>query len=471
MVSRSTLTLSLSAPTIPTMTRPRCGGTLTQRRGLHDSGMLKDMPLDADVYVPRALWTEATESPMKVSNRTVEWDPRQFLEEERRRAGGKERLRNYLVGQYTQQWNETQKKHDTLIANSHAEARAMNDDLRAYEAEEDNKRKMASTANDARNAQLAAANRLAAQRMRNARMQEARELAEVKLRVHAQLDEEHRGEQRKRAEAKKNADMLRAQVEANKQRRLEERQQEAAEQRQLLRDTNLQDEYRLMAQQSRMQAGREAMERGLEQWQRAAGKMDDDRRRQQEEQLRRDELRNNLKQDKYIAARNQARERMRLQMCEELATQTTAAEKRRLIDSQMRRQEADGVRAVCEEGARRDAERLAQKKAEEAKVQREQKAMMADRQEREKRECYKRPPAANTMAVLAATEGRQDARDLRRERRAAKAAATAPARAETKPWVNISKSQGFDRVGTFAGEGGSAIISLKATGGTSRILT
>merc|ERR1712232_1124562 len=206
---------------------------------------------------------------------------------------------------------------------------------------------------------------------------------------------------------------------------------EQIEARRMARDFNLQEEYRLIAQTQRMQAAQEDYEKGATFFLQGAGKIDAARAKREADKLARDLKMNNALYDVFYKSQAEAHERQKQSVMNELKGQSSALAKRRLIDGQIKEMELRKVTESYNQGEGADKENQKARRSEERQVV----------------GLEKRPSLAKSQSM--------------------------PSRGpSSKPWVDITRPQALGGpVGCFAGEGGTSIISLKATGGLRRILT
>lgn len=350
-----------------------------------------------DLYVPRAMWSEAVDSPMKVSNRKSDWHPHQFLEEEKARASGRETLKSYLVGQYAKQGAEKAAQKGDGKADTKREAMQLDvefaknakQELMKTEKLQENKRIMKAGL-DAQQAELRALEM-------QSRIGEAREAAEVKLRNAQQLADDMNRGSRRRQQATENAQHMKAQAESKERQKRLDRASEVNEFRQQMKDTLHQDELKLMASQLRMREGndREAARGAANEV--GAGKQERERLKAESDRQEIDAKKHELRTELYYARREQARERQRQEMIRSLHEQSAFRQSQNADDGEGKKRESAALAAAMRMNMENDLQKASSKRQKAETVAQHNLAACAEKQKMEMAQGHRRPPQTATM--------------------------------------------------------------------------
>eukprot|EP00929_Paragymnodinium_shiwhaense_P123501 TRINITY_DN9742_c0_g1_i1.p1 TRINITY_DN9742_c0_g1~~TRINITY_DN9742_c0_g1_i1.p1 ORF type:complete len:512 (-),score=117.09 TRINITY_DN9742_c0_g1_i1:334-1869(-) len=368
--------------TIPTM-EPSKGHI--HHRGSHAVGTLKGaQPGDGMPYVPRASWTEATESPMRLGNRQAEFDPQQFMKEEQDRLHGKERLRQYLLNQYAQQWGagsndaeQARKDYETEVAANTADVNKLAEDEKRKKKRDTENRRQMREGLDQQSHEMAL-------RARDQRLQEAKEFNEMKLRSSQQLCLEMKEQERRRQMLKQNENEVREHMALNARNRQENRDEEIAMFRQMQREQTMQDVSRLMAQQNFLKEKQDQMQASSDVYERTAGAKNRSRENHEMKRQDDDEKRHNLRMDTFYARREQAREKQRQNMVKGLKEQCDHREAQRNAARNQRNDDGDAMFAAARRNAEMELQKQREKRQQELEVQQHHRDHIAEKARKEK---------------------------------------------------------------------------------------
>jgi len=381
---------------IPNMaaTMPTLGNI--HHRGSHDVGTIKGLPPE-NIYVPRASWTEAAESPMKLGNRTDVWNANQFLKEEEMRQGGQEKRRQYLLSQYGNQWGELRKKTATMKDTGNSELAAMRADMVAYANKE--KRKEEDSANNRKTFREGLdAQSLDLEHKRAAQMnQETKENAEMKLRNAQQLCEDMKEANRRKklleGQMAGNVNEEAAKAKAKK----DDRNREIQLFRQDMREQLLHDEAKNLAQSGNMKIAQDRMQACADNWHRTAGKTDAQRHKAEANRQDIDEKRHEARMDLFYASREQARESQRQNMAQQLKSQVEFRQTQRQNENNNRSDDSAALMEAQRRFNEGEAQKIRDQKVRELEVQQSQRDMIAAKHKREQKEGHKQPHSTGTM--------------------------------------------------------------------------
>lgn len=253
------------------------------------------------------------------------------------------------------------------------------------------------------------------------------------LRVAQSMQQELFRQERVRLAEKQNEAANKALEQSRIDQRRSDYEAEQQEARRKAREFNLQEEYRLLAQTQRVNAAEAHYKKGTDFYLNGAGRIDAEREKRENDRLARDLKMNNALYDVYHKTRDDARARQQQNVQNGLNLQSSTMAKRRLIDNQMRQMELRKVEELGRKGDTAEQEARAQRRSEERQIL----------------GLEPRPPLSRSQSVP-----------------------PLQASVQVKPWVDITRPQPMGGpLGCFGGEGGSSVISLKATGGLRRIAT
>lgn len=466
---------SVSAPLLASSTKAK----ILPKRGAHDVGTVLGINSGDELYVPRALWTETADSPLKPGS--VDFDPRQFLLDERKRQAHREGMRSYLKKEMAKTLQDQIATRKAMSENEDM-ALAISADLqrtaRQKEAVAEEEHKKRAVFRQGLNEQVAEQER----RAQNSRLQLLHDAAEEKARAIQHVSQELLKQAERKKVAQQNATEILQEIQARRFGNTMNKQKENEDLLESIRQQTLQDEYRLAAQQERLkvaQASADAMEKSYKS---TAGKELFMRQTQEMNRQDRDEKIYNIRHDLHYSRREEARERQKQNMVKTLDIQVAARGSRTNLVAMQKQSERDAVNASTRQHMEQELEKSRVKKAEEVENQLALVRMMAEKQDRLRKEGVRPNPSINTMAVtdsfLAMSMARASSTgklahsdDLMHQVDAAKSLTKPLGRADVKPWVDITRSHGVGGLtGVFSGEG-NLRAKLQATGGPGRILT
>lgn len=364
---------------------------------LKGGGSLGEQP-----YVPRAMWTEAVDSPMKLGNRTEKWDPHQFLREEAARTQGKERLGQYLTSQRGHQTME--RLHTGEAAGMAATlklAATLSADALAASAQDATKATKAQELRQKFREGLDEQARDLAQRERDMRTEEAKEGAEMRLRNMQQMCLDLRDEERKRALACAAARLSVAQMKASEKARREETAIANEQARSAIAQNRTADERRAGAEKKRVEDKQREMQFIADRYLATAGAAEEAKR--QTAELREDTSERKMlhRQEEFYLMREQARASQKANMVRALGTQKGDAATSRGQEKRGLEEEKSAAREAYRTFVEQEVDKTKSKRTRELQNQREIQAMIAEKYSRELAEGSKRNLATNTMAPAA----------------------------------------------------------------------
>eukprot|EP00927_Polykrikos_kofoidii_P024519 TRINITY_DN22290_c0_g1_i1.p1 TRINITY_DN22290_c0_g1~~TRINITY_DN22290_c0_g1_i1.p1 ORF type:complete len:474 (+),score=102.42 TRINITY_DN22290_c0_g1_i1:115-1536(+) len=381
------------------MLASRSSPTMTlHHRGCNDIGTINGLSADENHYVPRAGWTEANESPMKLGNRRTDWDPMQFLKEEHSRSMAKKKQKEYLLGEYGKQFGKTATLAASMRSEKEDETAKMKADVQANLEHMNSKgpqlrknQELLRTALDVQTGNLE-------HRHRSAAALEAREAAELKLRNAQLLCAEMKEQESRRLDRVKNAEVVKRQMATNEGARRDASSGHAEEFKQTMRAGRLQDEAKQAAKQARLEDAQRRISANEDMFLRTAAK--DDREKLEREERRQEawEKAHNLRTDVFYAKREQARERQRQQMVLELDAQVKSREVARNSGKHDKTSENDAIMAAARRNMDNELQIASDKRSQEKQVQQELLSMMEAKRQTEREEGYRRPAVIRTMA-------------------------------------------------------------------------
>eukprot|EP00933_Yihiella_yeosuensis_P037071 TRINITY_DN30918_c0_g1_i1.p1 TRINITY_DN30918_c0_g1~~TRINITY_DN30918_c0_g1_i1.p1 ORF type:complete len:565 (+),score=113.81 TRINITY_DN30918_c0_g1_i1:91-1785(+) len=455
-------------------------GKKIPNRGAHDVGAVIGHNHQDEIYVPRAMWTQSIGSPF---SKNPEFDVREVFHDEMKRQQHQEMMKSYYQKELGRQMKEVMSKTMNNDAEKEELNRAIEADAERFKRETqtkwENAMKTRQALRDGLGQQVAELER----RAKNSRLQDLHDGAEIKARTMQQLAAEMAAQQKRKKNMKADADQMRREVAALKKNNSDSRLQEAEELREYIRTQNLQDEYRLAAQQERLRAAQANTDKNEENYNKTAGKDLNAKLKAEVERQERDAKKNDIRAELHYGRREAARERQRQNMCQTLKVQVASDHHRK----ELARMADDKEKAAIDAGVRNSMEQeLAnrrQKRQEELANQHQLVTQMAHKQEQLRKEENRPNIATNTMHVSPEFMAMSLAR--------AKSAGSLPQTGalmhqldasrnlekpcgrpvEVKPWVNIALDHGVGGVvGVFGGQGNLG-PKLAATGGKSRIMT
>jgi len=448
-------------------------------RGEHETGAVRG-PDDNDVYVPRALWTESYDSPMKHTHRA--FDSKTFVGDELKRIAEASRKKDYYRKVVDKQLEKGGVLRGTLRTDKKEFAALVDADIARHTQDLHREKELKVESRQRFKEELDKQCVEQMQRAKDNLKQDEAEAALVKVSTMKHLAQEMDKASRIRKNAQRE---MHAGMQENEVRRLERRaarERENDEVRAAIRQQLEKDEFRLEAQQVRLQGAQKQQNFNYKVYERTAGKENANRARAEENRLTRDERMHMLRTDTYYAAREHARERQRQSMVMELDKHAAANERQKEIQKLVKEAEKEAVVASTKMALDAEMEKMRRKKAEELQLQSELLKMIDQRDKQEKADGVTRPLNASTMSFsksgglpaelanrvdasryISKPLGRPErvASDVTAMRRHLEKSQSAPA--HDAHASNPKKIGGV--VGVFSGNGGPTAIALSATGG------
>lgn len=426
---------------------------------------------DTPTYVPRALWTETFDSPMKT--RTTEFDAQGFIAEENARQAALQHKKELMKQSHVERMEQRQTLRNSAIAEDREFAKA-------YEGDEERSRRQTMTAQTLRDNNRKFKEGLDEQmqhhrrRAHEQRLQEAYEGAELKLRIAQQAAEEAEAKGRvKDVRSKHAAETLRV-IEARRKAVRESKEKADFDAKQEYTRSMMGDQDRNAARNARISEMEKKAAHHKDVFLKTAGKAESQKRQQEKDRTERDEHMHLMRMEQMYHAREAGRERQRQDFIQILGTQADATNKRKELMSLQKQVERDAVNHSMAQFMTLDAAKQAAKKAEEVRLQKDLISMMSAKQQRERRENphARRVAATSTMDPPPATGGRGAPSEqvLHKSVDASRHLTKPLGKAEVKPWVDLSKAYFGGGVGVYSGEGGYTRAALLATGGTEKRL-
>jgi len=373
--------------------------TSLPHRGAHDVGSVLGHSGE-EVYVPRALWTETHDSPLK--KRTVEFDPKQYAEDVMKEHQRQGFMRQYLVQELGKQAKHSATAKQSLLEGKREFARASFSDVQRVLQSQVIERDAAEESKKAQRAALDEMCQASQQRERENQMREMHEAAEIKLRTVQQLCEEMEEQSRRKKAAQRDAHDAMKQLEAKKQRQQVEKQREVDETRRHIQQETLRAEYQLIAQQERLRAAQEKQDLSYQAFTSTAAQAEAQRRESEDRRLERDVKRHQALSDLHYSRREAARDRQQQRIVETLHRQVEGNKRDRALLELQKQAELDAVNASAERSFEQEIRKFHAKRREELQLQSELVEMMAQKQQKARSEGLKAPPAATTMQVTPA---------------------------------------------------------------------
>jgi len=415
-----------------------------------------------DLYVPRALWTETEDGPMRT--RGMEFDASFFMESEHRRLARTEGIKQLLTKEHARQLEAKNSFKTTMRDENIRLAQSMTTDGQEIVKEQTILRNAKLKAQQQLRAGLDEQAGHIAQREKEHRLREAQEAEELKLRTVKQLAAEFADHDRRKRAAKVEADEAKQKLEAKRLHDRAQQQRENEEYKNSIRKMLLQDECALNAQQKRLKESQAQQEACCKVWVENTGKPQELKRKMEEARLNQNEDMHLARTDAYYAKREAARERQRLKMIQTLGDQTKSQNKKSDLKQLQKQIERGAVNESTRRALEQDMHRLHAKKAEELELQKSLQGMILEKQQRHSKEGYSPPPAAGTMRAPLTISKALDG-DLSQRVDASRLVAKPLAHPEKVPKMDIQRSPGLGGVtGVFTGEG-ATVSGLAATGG------
>lgn len=450
-------------------------------RGSNDVGLVLGRTGD-EVYVPRALWTETFDSPMKQRS---EYDPRAHTEDVQRHKQRHASMQQIVVQELDRQVRQKEFAKQSMleetlnVARTHKadEFQVRQNEALVNEVREDNRKTFRSG--------LDAALEDNRRRERQTQARAAREAVEMKLRTLKQLQDEVAEMDRRKEAAKRDALAGQLQHEAKKEQQQIDKQREMQEARHRLQEDAMRAEWQVQAQQERLQEAQRRQDVNYQTFKDTAQLQDKMRRTREEKRLDESVQLHQTLVNSHYDRREAARSRQRKKVAEALQEQVRIRQRDKGLQDIQKQMERDAVVESTTLSFEQDFQKLHDKRVQELQHQSELVQMMAEKQSRAKSEGRRLNPSVLTMEVtpgmVADIRSRASlipgksasAPDLHQRVDAAKflqKPCGRPEVPEAKSWEDLSRSHGLGGLaGCFGGEGGT-MSSLKSLGGKGHML-
>lgn len=350
-----------------------------------------------EVYVPRALWTESLDSPLK--HRSVEFDPKQHARDVMKSQQMHGSMRGFVKLELGKQV-----QHNATVRQS------MHDDKRTFaEATFSDTQRVVHTQSVERDAVeeskrivKAGLDEQRAEAVRRTRENQAREMheaAEMKLRTVKLLCEEMDERNRRRQVAQREAEEVMRQIEAKQQAQNSDRQREATETRRMVQANAMRAEHQQVAQQQRLRAAQEKQERDFKRFSDTTAQAEATKREDEESRVDRGVTEHQALTDLHYSRREAAREMQRLRMVNTLKGQVDEQKHSKSLLTLQKQVEKDMVNQNTQKNFEQELQRFHRKRQEELQLQKDLVEMMAKKQQQAKSEGWRAPAAASTMMV------------------------------------------------------------------------
>mmetsp|Transcript_65457 Transcript_65457/g.153142 ORF Transcript_65457/g.153142 Transcript_65457/m.153142 type:complete len:530 (-) Transcript_65457:171-1760(-) len=474
---------SASAPQLEGTTNASIRKTL-RNRGENDFGMvLGHNPSAADdVYVPRAMWSDTADNPLKQAGNN--WDAKAFVEEEKKREQHRLAMKEYYRRELDKQLEENKAFRQAKNSDFEDMAKTVTADSfnkqRRTQMEKDNEHEKRMAMRRGLDEQMA----LIEERAKEARLQDLMEGAEIKARSIQLLCEDLDAQKKRREELKKHGNETLEAIARRATNNSNEKQMERDELNARMREQLLQEQYRLAAQQERLKAAQRTADAKEARYFATAGRDLEERYRHESMRQDRDEKQHNLRLQLHYARREAARKKQQEKVLQGMRMQQGAADNSRELDRMGKERERDAVNDAVRRAGEAEGAKLKRQREAELALQAEHAKMMLQKQQRDKAEAdWPRPritpgcSMAIDQSFVDMTEARAKGATVPKSYKpmhqvdAAKDLSKPLGAPRVKPWVDLAKSYGPGGVnGVFMGDGRTK-QSLMATGGCRRILT
>jgi len=458
-------------------------------RGEHDVGAIID-PNDEHVYVPRAMWTQSHDHPLKANN--AQWNKQHFVADELKRLHGEAKKKEYIQRTIDGQLQENDDRRNRMINEKKEYADLVNADARRHMQDQERLRGEQNKGRDMMLSGLADQNADLARRAHEARVREAQEAAETKMRTVQQMCEEMAEQGRKKKQMMHD---LQQGMQNSEKMRIQSRVDKANDDercRREIREALMQDEYRKEATNARIAAKQDQQDACVALYERTAGAANRARDQAEVTRIDNDEKKHLMRTDAYFAQRERARERQRQNMVNDLNKQMAACDQKRRNDQLSKQAEREAIQAATKRSMDQEMAKAMNKKAEEQQLQQELRVMMLEKEERQAKEGYTKSTALSTMNTVMRRNGNacNAISNLNQSMEAARFTAKPLGREEPSRVVPLDASPSTIRkltkerspsypfkgemphssvlggvVGTLGGGGGSYIAAMMATGG------
>lgn len=350
------------------------------RRGANAIGPVVGLP-DADVYVPRAPWTESQGSPLK--HKHINFDPQRFCDHEEESRTKKDTYKQYLVKEMDRTLQDTRQKRQTAAETYAKEVAdiAAKDDTQVRriamreKAKEELKHKTAIWKAGVEDAKV-----VAARRAQETLAKEAKEAAEIKIRTTAQLCDDLARHARAKEAAKALSEEHTQTFGVKDERLREERQQDVERLSKIIRKEIAQEDVKIAAHRERLNLQQQQQSAIYEAYARTtaverAAKVQEELFRQD-----RDAKVQELQKDEFYARRDAARQKQRSQMIDQLGLQVQARTGTHNFTQHLKDSDRLAVDVATMRAVEQDMEKVRAKRAKRAKLQEEVLVQIAERQ-------------------------------------------------------------------------------------------
>jgi len=431
--------------------------------------------------VPRALWTETMDSPLK--RRSVEFDPKEYAGDVLKSQQRQGTMRQYLAQELGRQMRHNASSRQALLDEQRELAQANSTDAQRVMQSQSLERGAVEESRKVVRAALDGQCQEARRREEQNRAREMHEAAEMKLRTVKALCEELDEQGRRRQAAQREAQDSMKQLEAKRRAQEAERRREAQETRRLVQEQALRGEYQLAAQQERLKAAQVRQDEGYRRFSESTARAEEARRQDEEGRLDRGVAVQQSLVDLHYSRRDAARERQRGRMVEALGRQVEAQKRSRSLVDLQKQADLEAVNESAKRSFEQELQRYHGKRRDELQLQRDLVEMMAKKQQHAKSEGCKPAPSAATMQVTPAqladartraSSGMEKAAsspDLSQRVDASKYLAKPCGRPEERPQFSVEASEGRQGTGSASGVNGNARAGASAARVQGRVLS
>lgn len=422
-----------------------------------------------DTYVPRALWTETFDSPMKT--RSMNFNAQEFIAEENARQAANLQKKDLLRQSHVRSMDQRK----TLRNNETAELREF---ARTFESSEEIARRKTMSAQNLKDNNRKLREGLDEQmrhlrrRAQEQRLEEAHEGAQLKLRVAQQAAEETEARHRRKDAHKKHAEDTLRVIDAKRKAAKDSKEKASLLAKQEYTRGMMSDQDRNVARKDRLNEIDKRAAHHREIFLGTAAKAESQRTQQENERIERDEHMHAERMERHYHDREVGREWQRQDFIAMLGTQMDATSKRKELVSLQKQVERDAVNHSLAQFINMDLQKQASKKADEVQLQQDLISMIAAKQQREMlenphvRRALAPGPAMSPPAICG--QGGTILNGLDQSLDAPRHLEKPLGKARAKPWVDLSKAHFGGGVGVYSGEGGYTRAALLATGGTDK---
>lgn len=321
-------------------------------RGVHDAG---DVNVgvrgnsSSSTYIPRASWTEAVESPMKLGNRTDVWDPRRFLLEEQARTLGNDRRKHHLMTERHAQYEAIAQTLGAKERENQVDMGTLKESFKVMDAREQAKTDKAKENKRIFKEGLDEQRKDFARRERELRQEEAKEHAEIKVRGMQQLCLEMKDQEEKRAHVTKIAKGYKSVIEAKAQEKIEERRAAAKQVHETIKHLKASDAATDAIKTQALETKQQHMQACTDRYEKTTGKVEQEKQRFHAAREDKHEQQMRQKLDDYYNQREMGRLRQKQAIVQTLNEQTAHAETIRGTVKINKNNEGEAVNAAYKE--------------------------------------------------------------------------------------------------------------------------